>query len=191
MVRLIAALFATSLGSVPVVVPAVNEGDVVFQKSRSAQSAAIAAATRSEWTHVGIVFVLDGKPFVLEAVQPVKKTPLAEWVARGEGGRVVVKRPKREIAPEALAKMRARGEAMLGRPYDLRFSWDDEKVYCSELVAKVYAEAGVELGEKKRAKDFEVTPLVRERLGKRGIDPEEWIVSPQSIFEDEDLAIVK
>ena len=34
----------------------------------------------------------DGKPFVFEAVQPVKLTPLDDWIARGERGQFVVKR---------------------------------------------------------------------------------------------------
>lgn len=28
-------------------------------------------------------------------------------------------------------------EGLLGRPYDSEFSWDDERLYCSELVAKL------------------------------------------------------
>jgi len=44
---------------------------------------------------MGLVLFRDGKPFVLEAIGPVKYTPLAEWVDRGVGGKCVVKRPAR------------------------------------------------------------------------------------------------
>ena len=47
-----------------------QDGDLVFQESRSTQSAAIIAATHSHWTHMGIVLIDDGKAVVLEAVQP-------------------------------------------------------------------------------------------------------------------------
>ena len=70
----------------------IENGDIVFQRSRSGQAEAIAAATRSEFTHVGVVFITNGRPFVYEAVQPVKRTPLDEWIKRGAGGRHVVKR---------------------------------------------------------------------------------------------------
>lgn len=93
--------------------------------------------------------------------------------------------------------MRDAGAAMLGRPYDLQFRWDDERLYCSELVHKVYAAGGVELGEKRRAGDFDlsspaVRAAMRERFGgaKGAFDPEEPVVSPQSIFDDAELMTV-
>src|SRR5262245_6973752 len=70
----------------------VREGDLVFHRSRSSQSRAVALATGSEYTHMGVVLLSKGQPFVLEAVQPVKLTPLPAWIGRGEGGRVVIKR---------------------------------------------------------------------------------------------------
>ena len=57
-----------------------HDGDIVFHTSRSAQSQAIQLATKSPYSHMGIVYLRDGKPFVLEAVQPVKLTPLDEWI---------------------------------------------------------------------------------------------------------------
>src|ERR1700704_3182300 len=71
---------------------AFHDGDIIFQTSRSGQSRAIQLATHSRYSHMGIVFLENGKPVVLEAVQPVKWTPVAKWIARGEGGRYVVKR---------------------------------------------------------------------------------------------------
>jgi Permuted papain-like amidase enzyme, YaeF/YiiX, C92 family len=76
LVPLLALLVATTP------LPAVRDGDIVFQTSGSSQSAAIQRATRSPWSHMGIVFLRDGVPFVYEAVDPVQATPLARWVAR-------------------------------------------------------------------------------------------------------------
>ena len=69
-----------------------RDGDIVFHTSRSAQSLAIQLATKSPYSHMGIVYLRDGKPFVFEAVQPVKLTPLTEWIARGERQQFVAKR---------------------------------------------------------------------------------------------------
>jgi len=70
----------------------VQEGDIVFQTSRSAQSQAVQLATHSPYTHMGLVLFRDGKPFVFEAIARVQFTPFVEWIHRGEEGRYVVKR---------------------------------------------------------------------------------------------------
>lgn len=38
-----------------------RNGDIVFQTSRSAQSVAIQKATRSPWSHLGIVYLRGGR----------------------------------------------------------------------------------------------------------------------------------
>ena len=57
-------------------------GDIVFQETGSTQGKAVKAATGSRWTHVGMVFFKDGQPMVIEAVQPVRITPLKKFIAR-------------------------------------------------------------------------------------------------------------
>ena len=179
----------------------VREGDLVFHRSRSSQSRAVALATGSSYTHMGVVFLSDGQPFVLEAVQPVKLTPLSAWIARGEGGRVVVKRlenAERVLTPEVIERMHRLGSSWLGRPYDLQFRWDDERLYCSELVYKLYERAaGIRIGALRKAEDFnlkspEVQRLLQQRFGRKGppFDPEETVISPQSMFEDPRLVTV-
>ena len=56
-----------------------KDGDLIFQTSRSSQSKAIQLATNSQYSHCGIVFKEGNSFYVFEAVQPVKRTPLAEW----------------------------------------------------------------------------------------------------------------
>lgn len=58
------------------------EGDIVFHESTSRQSPIIKLAQNSRWTHCGIVFNIGSDAFVYEAVEPVKYTPLKEWIAR-------------------------------------------------------------------------------------------------------------
>ena len=72
--------------------PELTDGDIIFHTSKSSQSDALRRAMNSPYTHMGVIFLIDGVPEVLEAVGPVKWTPLEEWIRRGESGRYVVKR---------------------------------------------------------------------------------------------------
>ena len=72
--------------------PAVRDGDLIFQTSRSSQSLAIQRATGSPYSHMGLIFIRDGQPYVFEAIATVRLTPLDRWIARGEGHHFVLKR---------------------------------------------------------------------------------------------------
>jgi hypothetical protein len=165
-----------------------RDGDLVFQTSRSRQSEAIQRATHSPYSHVGIVLFRDGKPFVFEAIETVRYTPLDRWIARGAGGRYVAKRLSRDLAPAEVTKLRASARPYAGKPYDLFFEWSDERIYCSELVWKMYAGAlRVELGRRQRLREFDLTdPVVRAKLRERYgklIPMEEPVISPAAVFE--------
>ncbi len=170
--------------------PALRDGDILFQSGGGGQSDAIALATKCKWTHVGIAFREGGQWMIHEAVGPVKKTPLSEWIDQGDGHYVV----KRWVAsidsldPAAVAKLRGSSAPYMGRAYDLQFLWSDEKMYCSELVWKMYAEGlGVRLCEPKPLKDYALdSELVQRTMKERyGSAPpmDEPMVSPATLFE--------
>jgi hypothetical protein len=175
--------------------PAVRDGDIIFHTSRSAQSAAIQRATHSPYSHVGIVFHRDGKPFVYEAIATVRYTPLADWIARGDAGRYVLKRLNAGLTAEQTAKLRASARMFEGRPYDLYFEWSDERIYCSELVWKIYQQAlGVRLGTMQKLREFDLSdPLVkakmRERYGNH-VPLDEPVISPGAQFDSPLLSVV-
>lgn len=167
------------------------DGDIVFQTSRSAQSMAIQLATQSPYSHMGIVYIRGGEPFVFEAVQPVKLTPLAAWIERGENGHFVAKRVKgfgTLVKGGTMQRMQNVGESLAGKDYDPYFEWSDERIYCSELVWKIFDRgAGVQLGELQTIADFDlshpaVQAKIRERYGDR-IPLDEIVVSPAAIFD--------
>jgi hypothetical protein len=72
----------------------IKNGDLIFQTSLSGQSKAVQLATKSKYSHCGLIYK-DGNDFyVFEAVQPVKRTPLDKWIARGQDGNKI---PTEEI----------------------------------------------------------------------------------------------
>jgi hypothetical protein len=175
-----------------------RNGDIVFQTSRSSQSLAIQLATKSPYSHMGIVYLRDGEPFVFEAVQPVKLTPLRTWIERGDRKHFVAKRLREadsRLTPETLQKMRAAGEQLSGKDYDLYFEWSDDRIYCSELVWKVFERgAGIRLGAQETIADFDlshpaVQAKVKERYGDQ-VPLDEVVVSPVAIFNATDLMTV-
>jgi hypothetical protein len=195
---LIASLLLAAAACVAAGSPEFQDGDIIFHTSTSSQSEALRLAMGSPFTHMGIVFVESDGPVVFEAVGPVKRTPLAEWIKRGEDGRFVVKRlsdAEVQLTPDAIARLKEAGDRYAGRPYDLQFEWSDERIYCSELVWKMYKEAlGLEIGEIETFRKFNLSdPAVagklEERFGAR-IPLDEKVVSPASMFESDRLVTV-
>ncbi len=171
--------------------PDLREGDLIFQRSRSAQSQAIQLATHSPYSHMGMVLYRDGAYRVFEAGAGVRYTPVDEWIARGEGGHYVVKRLRDangRLTPAGLKKLREQAEALVGKPYDSAFEWSDRRFYCSELVWKIYERAlGVKIGTLQKIRDFDLSsPVVkaklRERYGRR-VPLDEPVISPAAMFE--------
>ena len=78
---------------------------------------------------------------VLEAIGPVRETSMFSWIRRGRRSFFDVYRLKPEFQ-QRIPEMVAAGRRFLGRPYDIRYELDDEKIYCSELIWKAYREAG-------------------------------------------------
>ena len=172
--------------------------DIIFHTSQSSQSLAVQKATKSKYSHMGIIFLQNGKPFVFEAVGPVKFTPLLDWVARGEGKHYVVKRlanAKEVITQEAANRMVAVGELFEGKPYDHYFEWSNDSIYCSELVWKVYKRAlNIEIGKLQAMGEFDLSdPLVQEQIRERfgdSVPKDEIVISPATIFDSNLLITV-
>jgi len=170
---------------------AFQDGDIIFQTSNSSQSKAIQLATQSVYSHMGIIYQIDGEWMVYEAIQPVQLTALSTWIARGKEQHYVVKRLRQSeevLTPSAIAKMKAFGEGFHGKAYDIYFEWSDERIYCSELVWKIYKHAtGIEIGQLEELKDFDlsskaVQDKMQERYGSN-IPMNEKVISPAAIFQ--------
>ena len=176
----------------------IKNGDLIFQISLSGQSKAIQLATNSKYSHCGIIYSDNGQYYVFEAIQPVKTTPLDKWIARGKDGHYVIKRLKNAdqiLTTETLQKMKQEGNKFKGKNYDLTFEWSDDKIYCSELIWKIYKRAtGFEIGKLEKLGDFDLTNEVvkqkmKERYGNK-IPMDEIVISPKAVFESELLETI-
>ena len=165
-----------------------QDGDIVFHESTSRQSPIIKLAQHSKWTHCGIVFHIGDKAYVYEAVDPVRYTPLKDWVARGKDGVYCAKRLKSPLSASSIEKMKTVGAKYKGKHYDTLFQWSDNRMYCSELIWKIYFEgAGIEVCKPNHFSDYSISlprvkKLIKERYGDK-FDPSEQIVSPQALFK--------
>ena len=177
----------------------IKNGDLIFQTSLSGQSKAIQLATKSKYSHCGLIYKNGNEFYVFEAVQPVKRTPLEKWIARGKDGKYVIKRLKNAdqvLTPATLTKMKQVGDQFNGKNYDLTFEWSDDKIYCSELIWKIYQRAtGIEIGKLEKLSDFDLTneavkQKMQERYGDK-IPTNEIVISPAAIFDSELLTTVK
>jgi hypothetical protein len=176
----------------------IHEGDIIFQTSMSAQSKAIQLATNSKYSHVGIIFKNQGRLDVYEAIQPVTYTKLEDWIQRGKNKHYVVKRLKNSealINTGSLQRLKNAGKKFKGKDYDKYFEWSDDRVYCSELVWKIYKNAlNIEIGKLEKLSEFNLTdPVVSKKLTERygrNIPLNENVISPASMFDSENLTTV-
>ncbi len=148
--------------------PPLQTGDVIFHTSRSSQSTAILLASRSPYSHMGLIELdASGHVFVEEATGPVKLTPIDEWIKRGLGGRVMIKRF------EGLSMQQGKDILLAahkydGLPYDIYFLPDKDHIYCSELVRYAFEEgAKIQLGTMQTVSELKVDNFAARRLIKR------------------------
>nr|WP_315221597.1 YiiX family permuted papain-like enzyme [uncultured Flavobacterium sp.] len=175
-----------------------KDGDIIFQTSQSPQCEAVRIATNSKFSHCGIIYAIDGKWFVFEAVQPVKLTPFNEWIQHGKDNKYVIKRLKNAdqvLTPVVVQKMQNYSQQLDGKEYDTFFEWTDQRIYCSELIWKIYKNgANVELCPLHELKEFNLTDervqkILKERYG-NDIPLVEKVVAPSNLFESELLETI-
>ncbi len=161
-----------------------QDGDLVFIKSQSEQSKLLKLTTGSEWTHVGLAFKNENGWEIIEAVGPVKWTSLYSFVRRSKDLAFNVRRVNNDFDPEKLKEYTV---DKLGRDYDLIFSWDQERWYCTELVWKAFKKvSGDEIGMLEKIGDLKNidSPIIRQTAAKRfasygqTYNHEEWKKSP-------------
>ena len=165
-----------------------RDGDIIFQSSPSRQSAAIEEATQSPYSHCGVIFYENNVAYVYEAVQPVGKRRLDEWIQSGVNGEFIVKRLKDSLLPTEndVNALKTYAIQQFGKNYDGKFNWSDKEMYCSELVYKCYWNVlHIKLAAPQPLREFNIDgPIVRkimkERYGNE-IPYDEPMISPNQL----------
>ena len=137
--------------------PPLRNGDIVFQDSGGGQGVAIMFASRSLYTHTGLIEIApDGTARVVEAVGPVRTIPLDRWIANGRGKRITIKRLRNLDESKAKAVI-ARAHHYDDYPYDIFFYESRDAIYCSELVYAAFLEAvGITVGRVEKVRDLHI-----------------------------------
>ncbi len=173
-----------------------KDGDIIFIKSLTNQAKLLRIVTESEWTHVGILFKNKSRHEVIEAVQPVRWTSLRSFIERSDKLSFEVHRPQFEFSSN---EIKSYTEKLLGIYYDLIFSWDSNRWYCSELVWKAFKTvANKELGKLDKVGSLKVDDIrIRDEAQRRfesyglPFDFEGWktgsIITPVQMMKSPDL----
>jgi hypothetical protein len=173
-----------------------RDGDIIFQSSPSRQSAAIEEATQSPYSHCGIIFYENNVAYVYEAVQPVGKRRLDEWIESGVNAEFVVKRLDTvQLTENKIKALKSYAIEQFGKNYDGKFNWSDKEMYCSELVYKCYWNAcQIKLATPKPLREFNIDgPIVRKIMKERyenDIPYDEPMISPDQLVNSRLLITV-
>lgn len=157
-----------------------KEGDIIFIISKSSQSKYVQYATKSLWSHCGIVVYKNKQPYVLEASNVVKLTPLDNFISKGRGRLTVHCRYTEK-------PIKINYKKYLGIPYDSQFSLTNNKYYCSELVWVIYKnQLGVRLCEPRSLSSYNTFGLSK-LLKKRRISSKSKFVAPVDLLDSDKL----
>lgn len=131
-------------------------GDLIFRRGLSLSSQAVLLSeTNADYSHVGFVYVIHGRPYVIHAVpgesggmpEKVRCEPIRTFLSGEKASRAGLFRVT-GLPAEAAEKAGRwavatflRG-ALFDDAYDIR---SDTKLYCTELIWKCYRAAGIDL----------------------------------------------
>jgi hypothetical protein len=168
-------------------------GDILFQSvPRNDLVDAIEGITQSPYSHCGVVNRIGGEWYVIEAIGPVKQTPLAAFIGRSRNRVLDAYRLKAEYTG-GIHGFIQQLRTYLGKPYDLRYRLDDEQIYCSELVYKAFTEQyGEPLGELKELGNMNWQPYERTIIKYEGgpVPLTRKMITPEAIAASTRLALI-
>jgi len=101
----------------------------------------------SPFSHVGIISIEDGKPYVYDTVSGgPRRKELGWFLARSSIQRVAFRRPRPEHIQHIPQVIQFCQQVYEDRvPYDERLVWGNDKYYCSEFVDLAFREQGIPL----------------------------------------------
>ena len=154
---------------------AFREGDIVF---RSGKNYPVMYISGSTITHCGIIVNTSSGLQVLEAVGPVKLTPIDIFFGKN------IDRAEKWTKRVTDKKLHVDYKKYLGKRYDNQFSLDNNAYYCSELVYVIFKEQFcIELSKPRPLRSYNTLGL-RKELKRRKIDLDQLVITPADLYKD-------
>jgi hypothetical protein len=158
-------------------------GDIVFRLGRTIQSNAIASQGAGGYSHIGILVEVDSTLYVLhiepsrQSSEKIKTEVLPEFFSSNQAVAGCVMRysaisePSRTAIAD-YAKYLLNSDISFDHDYLLS---DSSRMYCTELVERIYNRAGISLSQEKRVR----LPLAKEP-----------VILPSAIYENDSLVMI-
>lgn len=130
-------------------------GYIIFQTLPGELSQVICEITESPISHCGMIIRNEnGDLSVIEAIGPVRIVPFDDFIKHGIKEKFAVIKLKDNNFKD-FDKVVTEAKKFLGRPYDILYKFDDENIYCSELLFKAfYNAAKMEIARKVKLGDL-------------------------------------
>jgi hypothetical protein len=169
--------------------PLLKSGDLLFAAGRYLLSRAIQHATRSPWSHVGIVFHVGtfDRKLLLESVEDagVRMAPLTKYLHDYDHGKpydgMLVLARFQVLNPEMVVRLGQFGTDLMTRPYG-----------CEEIGSTV-ARIALGLGREGKNRNYISSELVQHCFQNAGYafdhDPNRFI-TPQDIWTDRNVTLL-
>jgi len=167
-------------------------GDVLLQHIPGRLTSVIKDVTNSFYSHCGMVVIKNRQIYVIEAIGPVKYTPLSRWLKQGRDNFTQL-RPL-YFENHQLAMVVTEAEKLLGKPYDIQYELDEEKIYCSELIYKAFLRASKkEVGKKEALSTLNWKPhedFIR-HLCRGQLPLKRELVTPESLSVNPNFTLIR
>jgi hypothetical protein len=155
------------------VLPPLESGDLIFETTLTNQTLATLLATRSLYTHVGIIHVHeDGTVTVVQASKTVVESSLADFADAGLGERFTIMRYN-GLTDEQRSAIAQDAERYLGVPYNYIFDMRSKNLYCSLLPYRTFGDLGLPLGTVEKIGDLYVN-----NFAVRSLFEQRWHMHP-------------
>ena len=140
-------------------ISAINNGDLILRCGRSTESYAVYLAdSKAEFTHIGIISLENGTPYVIHAVPHnknyIKKELLTDFLNSKNTSQFAFFRSNYDSLDLNNVVKNANSFYLKKIEFDSEYNLKtDSKLYCTELILKAFRNAGISL--KLKAKEFD------------------------------------
>jgi hypothetical protein len=187
-------------------------GALIFQRRDSLEGRALGLATDSPYTHVGIIRITGGGPYVMQSsaeTDGVEEVPLEDFIDSGVDRKFSVYVTRRDYRPPGQLNSPASLAAYdyYHRPYDFFYGRDSDALYGAELIFKIFQDIDHPIGKETMIGDLNFDTeagrafFLDDWRGHPACEgapsrqacwdrlQREWIITPRALSEDPELSL--